>query len=121
MYVIFIYIKIRKNIEESFRDLKNPRYGLGLHHCRSYQVDRLNVTLLIAALSIFALWLIGVAARLQELHYSFQTNTVRNKTVLSDMFIGLQVILRGEIVFNKGVILAVLNHVTNETIWKSQS
>ena len=101
--------------EESFRDLKNTRYGLGLRHCRSYQTDRLNIALLIAALAILVLWLFGVAAKVQNLHYTFQTNTVKTRNVLSDMFIGWQVMLRNEVKFTKRQLLSALVIVRDTT------
>ena len=60
--IMTIYKK-RMQIEEAFRDLKNSRNGFGLRHCRSSSQERLNVALLIAALGMFILWLLGVAAR----------------------------------------------------------
>jgi len=53
----------RMQIEESFRDLKNTNNGLSFRHCRSYQKGRLNVALLIAAITTFLLWLVGLAAK----------------------------------------------------------
>ncbi len=53
----------RMQIEQSFRDLKNPRWGLALSHTQTRNPKRLAVLLLIGALAIYALWLIGLAAR----------------------------------------------------------
>ena len=85
--------KKRMQIEEAFRDLKNTRNGLGLRHCRSYQVDRLNVALLIASLATIILWLVGKAAMKKNLHYSFQTNSEKRNNVLSVISIGWQVLI----------------------------
>lgn len=41
--------KLRMQIEEGFRDLKNTKNGFSLRHCRSYTVERLNIALLISA------------------------------------------------------------------------
>lgn len=105
-------------IEESFRDLKNTRHGLGLRHCRSYQAQHLNVALLIATLAMLALWLFGAAAKLRNLHYSFQTNTEKSREVLSNMFIGWQVLLRNEVKFNKNELLVALATVALATEWQ---
>lgn len=53
----------RMQIEETFRDLKNPQWGMGLSSSQTRTPERLAVLLLIAALLSFALWLIGLAVR----------------------------------------------------------
>ena len=115
--IMLIYRK-RMQIEEAFRDLKNTRHGLGLRHCRSYQTLRLNVALLIAALAILILWLFGVSAKSKKLHYSFQTNTVKRRNVLSDMFIGWQA-RQNKIKFNKKELLAALENIQISTEWRA--
>lgn len=118
--VMLIYKK-RMQAEESFRDLKNTRYGLGLRHCRSYQTQRLNIALLIATLAMLTLWLFGIAAKVRKLHYTFQTNSEKNRDVLSNMFIGWQVLLRNEIRFDKNELMAALQAVTIATNWRIAS
>lgn len=88
------FYKKRMQIEESFRDLKNMRNGFGLRHCRSFNASRLNVALLIASLAMLVLWILGLAAKLQNLHYSFQTNTEKRRNVLSNFVIGWQIVER---------------------------
>ncbi len=75
-------------IEEAFRDLKSTRFGLSLELHRTYQVERLQVLLLVATLALLVAWLMGKATELR--HY--QANTVRDRVVLSTIFIGLKVI-----------------------------
>lgn len=53
----------RMQIEQTFRDVKNPQWGMGLSSSQTRQQKRLAVLLLIAALLSFALWLIGLAVR----------------------------------------------------------
>lgn len=53
----------RMQIEQSFRDVKNPRWGLGLSLSQTTRPDRLAILLLIGALAMYALWLIGLAAQ----------------------------------------------------------
>ncbi len=50
--IIMNLYKKRMQIEEVFRDLKNMRNGLGLRHCRSFKVERLNVALLIGSITM---------------------------------------------------------------------
>ena len=66
--VVAIY-KMRMQIEEAFRDLKNTRNGFSLRHCRSFNRQRLNVALLISAIAMFALWILGVIAKQTNEHH----------------------------------------------------
>ena len=52
----------RMQIEQTFRDVKNSRWGLGLSESQTRKPKRLTILLLIAALACYALWLIGLAA-----------------------------------------------------------
>ena len=82
----------RMQIEEAFRDLKSTRFGLSLELHRSYQLERLQVLLLIATLALLVAWLMGKATELTGQHRHYQANTVRDRVVLSTIFIGLKVI-----------------------------
>jgi hypothetical protein len=53
----------RMQIEQTFRDVKNARWGLGLSASQTRQPQRLATLLLIGALACYALWLIGLAIR----------------------------------------------------------
>jgi hypothetical protein len=53
----------RMQIEQTFRDLKNGQWGMGLCHSQTRQPARIANLLLIAALACLALWLIGLCAR----------------------------------------------------------
>lgn len=53
---------LRMQIEQTFRDLKNAQWGMGLRNSQTRKPGRLAALLLIAALLSFALWLIGLAA-----------------------------------------------------------
>ena len=105
--IIALYKK-RMQIEEAFRDLKNTRNGLGLRHCRSYRVGRLNVALLIASLATLVLWMIGNAAIQKKLHYSYQSNTEKRSHVLSVILIGWQTLVRNEVQFKRSELRATL-------------
>ena len=82
----------RMQIEEAFRDLKCTRFGLGLDHHVCKNVQRLAILLLIAMLALFVAWLMGKALELTGKHRDYQANTVRDRTVLSSIFLGLRVI-----------------------------
>lgn len=60
--VVSLYSK-RMQIEQTFRDLKNAQWGLGLSNSQTRKPNRLAILLLIAALLGFALWVIGLAVR----------------------------------------------------------
>ncbi len=91
--VINIYKK-RMQIEECFRDLKNPRNGFSLRQCRSHGIDRLNVALLISTIAMLLLWLLGIVAKEKNIHYSYQANTIKTHNVLSNLMIGWHVLKR---------------------------
>ena len=59
--IIAIYAT-RMQIEETFRDVKNPRFGWSLRHVRGYDANRLTLLLLFAALAALIVTLIGLAA-----------------------------------------------------------
>ena len=81
-------------IEESFRDLKNTKNGFGLRHSRSFILDRFNVILLLGVIATWALWILGVVAKHKQEHWSFQTNSVRDRNILSNFTIGWQMVAR---------------------------
>lgn len=79
---------LRMQIEETFRDLKNGRWGLGLEYARSYHQNRLENLLLIGALGSFLIWLNGIVVKTQGWSRYFQANTVKHRTTLSLFFLG---------------------------------
>ena len=88
--VVTLY-PLRRQIEESFRDLKSSRFGLSMELHRTYPVERLPVLLFIAALALMVAWRMGKATALTEPHWQYQANTVRTRKVLSTIFIGLKI------------------------------
>jgi len=54
---------LRMQIEETFRDMKNGRWGLGLEYARNYCSARLENLLLIGTLGNFVIWLDGILAK----------------------------------------------------------
>lgn len=63
----------RMRIEQSFRDIKNERGGLGLNATRSRSAKRLEVLLLIGHLAAWLMRLIGECAQQLQLHPLFQS------------------------------------------------
>jgi hypothetical protein len=57
------YYRTRMQIEEGFRDTKSSHYGLDLARESRIQAERRANLLLIAALIIFALWLVGLSLK----------------------------------------------------------
>ena len=86
------FYRLRMQIEEAFRDLKSTRFGLSLELHRTYQVERLQTLLLIGALALMVAWLLGKATQITGQHRHYQANTVRQRVVLSTIFLGLSVI-----------------------------
>jgi hypothetical protein len=69
--LVRIYSK-RMQIEETFRDLKSPAYGLGLRHSRTSSPDRFDIMRLIALMLQLTFWLAGVHAQKQGWDKHFQ-------------------------------------------------
>lgn len=89
--VISIY-KWRMRIEEAFRDLKSARYGFGLKQVKTLRKIRRDTILLIAMLASLVVTLVGIAGEEMNLHYQFQSNSIKNRRVLSVFYLGCQLI-----------------------------
>lgn len=85
---------IRMHIEETFRDVKNLRWGWSLRHCGSRSRNRLEILLLIGAIALFAQQVIGRAAENLKLHRRHQANTEHRRRVLSIFLLGRLVLQR---------------------------
>lgn len=96
--VVAVYAQ-RMQIEESFRDLKSERFGLGFSSNRSTQRARLGVLLLVACLASFVLRLIGEVGKARQLDFQFQSNTRRSRPVLSVITLALQLVQHGMAAF----------------------
>ena len=92
--IIKIYAS-RMQIEESFRDIKNPRYGFGLRHSRTLEIMRLTNLFLVGLIGMLLAWMMGLCAKSRDLHRAFQTNSIKSRAVLSVFFIGCHVAKRG--------------------------
>jgi Transposase DDE domain len=85
----------RMQIEETFRDAKNPRFGWCLRHARGYSAQRLTMLLMIAALAALVVTLIGLAAEQHGRQRAYQANTVRTR-VLSHFVLGIALLRRSD-------------------------
>src|SRR5687768_15696489 len=90
--IVAIYAT-RMQIEETFRDAKNPRFGWSLRHVRGYHADRLTLLLLFGALATLAVVLLGIAAAEAGWHRRYQANTEKTRT-LSFFVLGVALIQR---------------------------
>lgn len=83
--------KKRMKIEQEFRDLKTL---FGFKRTQTQNVQRLNILLLLGMLANWVAWVVGFLAEQKKLHYQFQANTIKNRRVLSFVFLGLEFIRR---------------------------
>jgi hypothetical protein len=75
----------RMQIEQTFRDTKNPRWGLGLSQSQTHDPDRWSILLMIGALVIFALWVIGLAAQQEgyRIEYGSRKKAAKTLSIIS--------------------------------------
>lgn len=90
--IVAIYAT-RMQIEETFRDVKNHRFGWSLRDVRGYHAERLTLLLLLAALATLAVTLVGLAAAAAGRHRRYQANTVKTRT-LSHFVLGCAILAR---------------------------
>ena len=88
--VVGLY-RLRMQIEEGFRDLKNRRFGFDLrrHGCRS--AERIEILLLIAAVATYTVLVCGLVEQRRGTARRYQANTERKRPVLSLFYLGWQV------------------------------
>jgi hypothetical protein len=78
--IVALYGK-RFTIEESFRDQKNLRFGMGLSDTRIGDPARRDRLLLISAIAISLLTILGAAGEATGLDRTLKTNTVKTRTL----------------------------------------
>lgn len=103
--------RTRMQIEENFRDSKDPYYGFGFSRNRTKDPRRLAILLLIGAIATLAAWLAGRAAEKQNLQYQYQSNTTKRRRVLSSVFLGRWVLHDQLLCFTKMQLLAPLQDI----------
>ncbi len=92
---VITYYATRMQIEESFRDTKNARYGLALRFTGTRSTPRLMVLMLIAHIVTLILYFIGIAAETRKMHFAMQSNSVKTRRVLSPVYLACLLIHRG--------------------------
>ena len=82
----------RMRIEQSFRDTKNLRLGLGLEAARSRSGKRLEILLLIAHLASLVQRLIGESVKGHQLELQFMATRRSNRREISVLTLGRRVL-----------------------------
>jgi hypothetical protein len=77
--VVALYSR-RFSIEESFRDIKDLRFGMGLSSVRIADADRRDRLLLLSALACALLTLLGAAGESLGMERYLKANTVKRRT-----------------------------------------
>jgi len=90
--IVGIYAK-RMQIEETFRDTKNHRFGWSLGSVRLSTPQRTAVLLTLAALAFLVVTLIGMAAERRGIHRGYQANTEKRR-VLSFLVLAAAILRR---------------------------
>lgn len=108
--IIALYER-RMQIEETFRDAKNPRFGLSLSHARPMSEPRADVLLLLASLAHLVALLLGIGAEAARVDRGYQANTERRRRVLSLVMLGRFLVASG----NEHLLVSALR----ETAWSS--
>lgn len=78
----------RMQIEESFRDMKSTKFGLGFEHNYTRTTARMKILVLLTTLTAMVLVLLGKVVELAGLSYRFQCSSTRKYRVLSHFFLG---------------------------------
>ena len=82
----------RMRIEQSFRDTKNARRGLGLEVARSRRGQRFEILLLLAHLAAFVQRLVGESAKEQQLELQFMGSRRRERREISVLTLGRRIL-----------------------------
>jgi hypothetical protein len=90
--IVAIYAR-RMQIEETFRDAKNHRFGWSLGDVRLSTPQRTAVLLTLAALALVVVTLIGMAAERRGVHRAYQANTEKRR-VLSFLVLAAAILRR---------------------------
>ena len=85
----------RMQIEQNFRDDKDPRFGFGWRFARNSCIKRIAVLCLIASIAAFFLLAIGILAEKIGIHRKYQVNSTKKKRVLSFLTLAKQIMQHG--------------------------
>jgi hypothetical protein len=94
-YIVSLYAK-RMQIEETFRDAKNHRFGWSLGGVRLSSHRRTAVLLTLAALALVVVTLIGMGAERRGAHRAYQANTQKRR-VLSFFVLACAILRKGDL------------------------
>jgi len=86
--VVAIYAQ-RTQIEQAFRDTKNPRFGLGLSYSGSRSTARWAVLALVASVAEFVIRLTGQCAINAKMQYDLQLTNRRKRAEISVIRVGV--------------------------------
>jgi hypothetical protein len=100
-------------IEESYRDMKSSRFGLGFNQSKSYKIKRIAMLMLIGILAGIVAILIGVAAEQAGFARHFQANTIKVRRVLSFHYLGLRMIAQKRLALTRQHFVAGVRHLKN--------
>jgi Transposase DDE domain len=92
--IVSLYAR-RMQIEETFRDAKNHRFGWCLSDVRTSTHRRALMLLLVAAFAMTIVTLIGLSAEAARAHRAYQANTSRER-VLSLFVLACAMLQRGD-------------------------
>ncbi|UAA37224.1 IS4 family transposase [Paraneptunicella aestuarii] len=79
--VVKIY-QTRMQIEETFRDMKSPRFALGFSNNLSKDTRRLRILVLLTTLAHLVATLTGWTVKMANKHRRYQANSLKNRDVL---------------------------------------
>ncbi|WP_417339056.1 transposase [Halomonas kashgarensis] len=82
-YKLVAIYRQRMQIEEGFRDIKSPLFGLGFGMHRSRQGKRIESLLLISMLANVAVMVAGLQVQANGQQRRYQSNSLRHRRVLS--------------------------------------
>lgn len=100
----------RMKIEESFRDIKSTRFGFSMRYSRSLGIKRLSNLFLIGLLGTLIAWLVGICAKHRNLDRALQTNSIKNRNVLSIFSVGREIV-KYPYKFTQSEVLHALNEI----------
>jgi hypothetical protein len=80
--VVKLYSR-RMQIEQNFRDEKNPRWGFGLREGMSLSAERIEVLSLLATMASIVMWLSGYILENNNIHLRYQANSIKHRRVIS--------------------------------------
>ncbi len=80
---IVAHYQRRMQIEETFRDAKNTRFGFSMVHARTHSEHRADILTLLACIAHLLTVLAGIVADARGLARGYQANTLRVRRVFS--------------------------------------